>query len=41
VGLYLIYRTCGSARLKPRLFSICAALYGVITLPFWEPASNL
>jgi len=38
-GLLLIYRTCAPTRLKPRLLSICAALYGVIT-PSWAPASN-
>jgi len=39
-GFYLIYRICTSAGLEPRLSSVCAALYGVITLPFWGLASN-
>lgn len=39
-GFYLIYRICTSAGLEPRLSSVCAALYGVITLPHWGLASN-
>jgi hypothetical protein len=39
-GFYLIYRICTSAGLEPRLSSVCAALYGVMTLPSWGLASN-
>jgi hypothetical protein len=35
-------RPSGSRRpgLEPGLSSVCAALYGVVTLPFWGLASN-
>ena len=39
-GFYLIYRICTAAGLEARLSSVCAALYGVITLPSWGLASN-
>ncbi len=39
-GFYLIYRICTRAGLESRLSSVCAALYGVITLPYWGLASN-
>ncbi len=39
-GFYLIYRICMAAGLEARLSSVCAALYGVITLPSWGLASN-
>ena len=38
-GFYLIYRICTAAGLEARLSSVCAALYGVITLPSWGMAS--
>jgi hypothetical protein len=38
-GFYLIYRICTAAGLEPRPSSVCAALYGVITLPYWGLAS--
>ena len=40
VGFYLIYRICTAAGLEARLSSVCAALYGVMTLPSWGLASN-
>jgi len=39
-GFYLIYRICTAAGLEARRSSVCAALYGVITLPSWGLASN-
>ena len=39
-GFYLIYRICTAAGLEARLSAVCAALYGVITLPYWGLASN-
>jgi hypothetical protein len=39
-GFYLIYRICTAAGLEPRLSSVCAGIYGVITLPSWGLASN-
>ena len=39
-GFYLIYRICRAAGLEARLSSVCAALYGVITLSSWGLASN-
>jgi hypothetical protein len=39
-GFYLIYRICTEAGLEARQSSICAALYGIITLPSWGLASN-
>lgn len=39
-AFYLIYRICTSAGLEPKLSSVCAALYGVSTLPWWGLASN-
>jgi hypothetical protein len=39
-GFYLIYRICTAAGLEARLASVCAALYGVITLSSWGLASN-
>jgi hypothetical protein len=39
-GFCLIYRICSATGLAPRLSSVCAALYGVITLPYWGLASN-
>src|SRR6516162_4192205 len=40
LSFYLIYRICTAAGLEPRLSSVCAAIYGIITLPFGGLASN-
>ena len=34
-GFYLIYRICTAAGLEAKRSSVCAALYGVITLSSW------
>jgi hypothetical protein len=39
-GFYLVYRICTMAGLEPKLSAVCAALYGVVTLPSWGLASN-
>jgi hypothetical protein len=39
-GFYLIYRICTAAGLEARLSSVCAGIYGAITLPSWGLASN-
>ena len=40
LGFYLIYRICTAAGLELRLSAVCAALYGVVTLPHSGLASN-